>query len=140
MQLRKDFEVSRSRDDAVECTLRDDTLVGLFPDAKTEIIERSGDRRTVRSEYTALGSQGVATFHFDCLMDGSLRFHKVCDGKVWKKLEGVVSFEERGNGTRVSIELDGQTKGLVPEMAIRGPMREQIEQMATALRQRIESA
>ena len=36
--------------------------------------------------------------------------------------------------------MDGRTKALVPEFTIRGAMQEQIEQMATALRRRLEQA
>jgi hypothetical protein len=140
VHLEKQFDVDRSRDDTVACVLRDDTLLELFPDARSEIVERSGDRRTVRSHYHALGREGTATFHFDFLLDGGVRFEKVCDGKVWHRLVGALSFEERGSGTRVRIELDGQTRPLVPEFTIKGAMRDQLEQMARALRQRIEAA
>jgi len=139
VHLEKHFDVKRARDAAVECALADETLIELFPDARTEIVERRGDRRTVRSHYTALGREGTATFHFDVLLDGGVRFEKVCDGRVWRKLAGRVSFEERGSGTRVRIELEGQTRPLVPEFTIRGAMRDQLEQMAAALRRRIEA-
>ena len=36
--------------------------------------------------------------------------------------------------------MDGRTKTLVPEFTIKGPMHDQIEQMAKALKQRIESS
>jgi hypothetical protein len=140
VHLQKQFDVERNRDAAVERVVQDDALLELFPDAKSEIIERSGERRTVRSRYTALGREGVATFHFDFLLDGGVRFEKVCDGRVWRKLVGEVSFEECGSGTRVVVELEGQTKPFVPEFTIKGAMRDQLEQMASALRQRIESA
>ena len=132
--------MNRSRDDAVECVAQDDTLLELFGDARSEIIERAGDRRTVRSRYNALGREGTATFHFDFLLDGGVRFEKVCDGRVWRRLVGEVSFEERGSGTRVVVALEGQTQSFVPEFTIKGAMRDQLEQMASALRQRIESA
>jgi carbon monoxide dehydrogenase subunit G len=140
LRLEKQFDVDRSRDEAVECVVQDATLIELFPDSETEIVESLGDRRTVRSHYRALGREGTATFHFDFLLDGGVRFEKVCDGKVWRRLVGQVSFEERGERTRVRIELDGQTRPLVPEFTIKGAMRDQLEQMARALRQRIESA
>jgi carbon monoxide dehydrogenase subunit G len=140
LRLEKQFDVERSRDDVVECVVQDVTLTELFPDAESEIVESRGDRRTVRSHYRALGREGTATFHFDFLLDGGVRFEKVCDGRVWRRLVGQVSFEERGAGTRVRIELDGQTKSLVPEFTIKGAMRDQLEQMARALRQRIEAA
>ncbi|NNL66325.1 MAG: hypothetical protein HKP30_08790 [Myxococcales bacterium] len=138
MQVDKQFEVARDRDHAVEVIGREETLVALFPEAKTEIVERKGDRVTARIHYAALGREGVATFHFDYLMDGNVRFEKVCDGNVWKQLRGEVSFDEAGSGCRVSIEMEGKTKGLVPEFTIRGPMNEQIDQMAEALQRRIE--
>jgi carbon monoxide dehydrogenase subunit G len=139
MRLEKTFDVRRSRDEAVRILEQDETLTSLFPDSETRIVEKQGDRKTVVSRYRALGREGEATFHFDFLMDGSVRFEKVCDGRVWRELRGEVAFEERGQGTRVSIELEGRTKGFVPEFTIRGPMQEQLEQMATALERRIES-
>ena len=139
MRLRKEFTVGRSRDVAVAVASRDDTLVGLFPDASTEIVERKGARRTAVSHYRALGREGDATFHFDTLPDGNVAFGKVCDGRVWKRLEGMVRFEESGAGTRVVISMDGATKGLVPEFTIKAPMQQQLDQMARALRERIEA-
>ena len=139
MHLEKEFDIRRAREDAVEIALRDETLGGLFPETRTEIVERKGDRRILRSHYPALGHQGVATLPFAALLDGSVRFEKICDGKVWRELKGEVSFEERSGGTRVRIELSGRTKPLVPEFTIKGAMHDQIEQMATALRVCIEA-
>ncbi len=140
MHLQKEFDVTRSRDAAVEVACQEETLLGLFPEARSEIVARDGDRRTVRTHYVALGREGTATFHFTFLLDGDVRFEKVCDGKMWRRLEGSVSFEERGDATRVRIEMDGRTKPLVPEFTIKGAMQDQIDQMATALRERIEDA
>ncbi len=141
MQMEKTFEVSPDRDQSVEVLGRDETLTALFPDSETEIVESSADRKTTRTHYRALGREGVATFHFDFLMDGNVRFHKVCDGNVWKELRGDVLLDETASGgTRVTIEMQGRTKGLVPEFTIRGPMQEQLEQMAAALRRRIEES
>ena len=138
MRLEKNFDVNRSRDEAVEIVSRDETLLSLFPEGETELVARDGDRRTTRTRYTALGREGVATFHFTFLLDGNVRFEKVCDGNVWKQLRGEVSFEERGKRTRVRIELEGSTKAFVPEFTIRGPMKDQIGRMAQAVRTRIE--
>jgi hypothetical protein len=140
MRLRKEFVVARPREVAVEIAARDETLVGLFPDAKTAIVEKKGTRRTAVSRYRALGREGEATFHFDSLPDGNVAFGKVCDGRVWKRLEGTLRFEESGDATRVTIAMEGATKGFVPEFTIKGPMQEQLDQMATALRERIEDA
>jgi hypothetical protein len=68
-----------------------------------------------------------------------VRFEKVCDGRVWRQLAGRVSFEGRGARTRVRIEMEGRTRPLVPELVIRGPLRDQIEKMASALRERLET-
>jgi carbon monoxide dehydrogenase subunit G len=134
MHLSKEFEVSRRREE-VAAKLSDEALLdALFPDAATEVVARSGSRRTVESRYTALGREGVATFHFDYVDNGDVQFAKVCDGRVWRKLVGCVELEAAGDATRVRIELDGNTKALVPEIAIRGPMRDQLDQMTTALK------
>jgi hypothetical protein len=140
VHLEKCFDVKQERDVAVAAVATEDTILTLFSDAKTEIVERDGDRLTVRMHYTALGREGETIFHFTFLLDGGVAFEKVCDGNVWRRLRGTVSFEERGSGTRVQIEMDGATKTLVPELTIRGPMKDQIQQMAAALRERIESA
>jgi hypothetical protein len=139
VRLENQFDVTRSRDGAVELVAREETLPALFPQAKTEIVSRQGGRTTLRAHYRALGRDGTATFHFETLPDGGVRFEKVCDGRVWRELEGSVSFEERGGGTRVHIELRGRTKALVPEIAIRVPMQEQMDQMAAALREILEA-
>jgi len=139
VRLEKNFEVDRPTDFASRIACRDGTLIGLFADAKTEIVEREGDRRTTRTHYHALGREGIATFHFHFLSDGRISFEKVCDGNVWQELSGTVSFKQRGNGTQVTLKMVGRTKTLVPEFAIRAPMRDQIEQMAASLRACIEA-
>ena len=138
MHLEKQFEVKRPREEAVAIAARDETLLGLFPDTKTELIESKGRRRTARTTYTALGREGTATFHFDFRTDGNVDFEKVCDGNVWRELRGTLTFHARSGSTRVRIEMDGRTKSLVPEFTIKGAMRDQIEQMARALRERLE--
>jgi hypothetical protein len=140
LHLEKQFDVACSRDAAVEVVARDETLLGLFPEARTEIVAREGDCTTVRSHYRALGRDGTATFHFTFLLDGDVRFEKVCDGRMWRALTGSLRFEERGGKTRVRIEMDGQTRPFVPEFTVRGAMQEQLDRMASALRDRIENA
>jgi hypothetical protein len=139
MHLEKEFAVRRPRAEAVQIAARDETLLGLFPDTRTEIVERKGRRRTTRSHYTALGRAGTASFHFDFREDGDVDFEKVCDGNVWRELKGALRFRAQGDRTRVCIEMDGRTKALVPEFTIKGAMRDQIEQMAEALRERLEA-
>ncbi len=135
MRLSKSFDVRQPADMAARIAASDETLTQLFADSKTEIVERDGNRRTAQTHYTALGREGVATFHFTIQPDLSIEFEKVCDGNIWRKLQGVVSFCKRGSGTRVSLEMDGRTKTLVPEIAIRAPMKEQLDQMSQALRE-----
>ena len=148
MELSRSFEVDQPADAAARIAASDETLTRLFEGAKTEITERDGNRRTMRTHYTALGREGVATFQFLFSDDGSIQFEKVCDGNVWRKLEGVVSFSELGKGkrkgklaegTRVTLHLTGSTKTLVPEFAIRSPMKEQLDQMTEALRKCLEA-
>ena len=72
MHLEKEFSVKRPRADSARIAARDETLLGLFPDTRTEIVEREGNRRTTESHYTALGRAGVATFHFTFRDDGDV--------------------------------------------------------------------
>ena len=134
MRVEKSFEVPRSRDDVVEALCSDATLLELLP-GESEIVERDGDQRTVRTRYTALGREGVATFDFTFLMDGNIRFQKRCDGRIWRELSGEVAIEERNQGAELRIQMSGRTKSLVPEFTIKQPMEEQVEQMAGALRE-----
>jgi predicted HTH transcriptional regulator len=138
MKLEKTFDVRCARDAAVAAAADEEALLGLFPDAKCEIVSREAGR-TVRTHYRALGQDGTATFHFHFEPNGEVRFEKVCDGRVWRQLEGSVSFAARGARTRVRIEMEGRTKPFVPELAIRGPLRDQLDKMASALRERLEA-
>ena len=139
MELEKRFDVACPRDLAVEIAARDETLTGLFPDSDTEIVDASEGRKTTVTHYTALGRSGTATFHFEFEPGGDVRFEKVCDGNVWRELSGTLRFEESKKGTRVHIAMRGRTRGLVPEFAIKGPMQDQIGEMATALRSQLEA-
>jgi carbon monoxide dehydrogenase subunit G len=134
VRVEKSFEVSRSRDEVVERLCSDETLLELLP-GKSEIVESEGDHRTVRTHYQALGREGVATFDFIFLMDGNIRFQKRCDGRIWRELSGEVAIEERRNGAQLRIQMSGRTKSLIPEFTIKQPMEEQVEQMASALRE-----
>jgi hypothetical protein len=140
VHLEKEFDVDRAPEEAWRCVACDDTLLTLFPETRTEIVESSGERRTLRSHYTALGQPGTATFHFTYVPEQEVRFEKVCDGRVWRELTGSVSFRRRGERTRVRIAMDGRTKPLVPEFTIKGAMKDQLDQMARALRQRLRGA
>lgn len=140
MHLEKEFDVAQEPEAAYRSVARDETLLTLFPETRTEIVDSRGERRTLRSHYRALGQEGVATFHFTFVPEGEVRFEKVCDGRVWRELKGRVTFRMRGKKTRVRIEMDGRTKPLVPEFTIKGAMKDQLEQMARALREQLRDA
>jgi carbon monoxide dehydrogenase subunit G len=140
MRLTKDFEVSRARADAAAVLADERTILSLFDGAKTEVVKRDGNKLTTHSKFRALGRDTDATFHFTFAADGNVRFEKVCDGNVWKKLEGKISFEERGARTRVRFEMEGATRAFVPEFTIKLPLEQQLESMARALRAKIEKA
>ena len=138
MHLEKQFDVERPREESADIVGRSETLISLFPESKTEIVAEDGNRKTTRTHYTALGREGTATFHFDFKKDGDIAFEKVCDGNVWKKLSGKLTLRAKGGGTRVRLQMEGKTKGLVPEFTIKGAMRDQLDQMAEALRRQLE--
>jgi hypothetical protein len=139
MKLTKEFDVTATRARASEVLAEDVTLTSLFPDTKTSIVARSARRRTTKSVYKLLGQEGEATFHFDAQDDGGVAFAKVCDGRLWKELSGRVTLQERGPKLRVRIEMEGKTKAFVPEFTIKTPLQKQLDDMATALRQRMEN-
>ena len=140
MRLTKEFEVARPRDAAAAVLADEGTILSLFADAKTEIVGRDGNKLTTHSKFRALGRDSDATFHFTFGSDGNVRFEKVCDGNVWKKLEGKITFEARGANTRVRFVMEGATKGFLPEFTIKLPLEQQLDGMARALRTRIEKA
>ena len=139
MKLSKEFDVGASRERACQVLAEDETLTSLFPGTVTEVVARKGKRRTAKSHYKLLGQDGEATFHFDAQPDGSVKFEKVCDGRIWKELTGSVTLAERGQKLRVRIDLEGRTKTFVPEFTIKAPLQKQIDDMARALRKRMES-
>lgn len=137
MHIDTRFDVDATPEACRRAFDEDDMLRALFPDTRTEVVERSSVRKTIVTEYSALGQQGEATFHFELDDDRAVRFAKVCNGRVWKKLAGQVRFDSKGAGTRVTISMDGRTKGLVPEFTIRAPLKDQLEQMAGALQRHL---
>ena len=133
MQLETSFAIDKTRDEVVEILFLDETLIALLP-GRSKITDRAGDRKTTSTQYTALGRNGTAIFHFRFLMDGRIRFEKECDGVVWAELSGEVRVEDQVPATRVWISMEGRTKPMVPEFAIKTPMEEQLLQMSEALR------
>ncbi len=137
MQIATEFVVSRQRDAVAKVFQEDATFESLFPD--TRITQSSGGVRHTTTSYSALGQSREIRFIFETESDGNVRFEKICDGNVWRSLEGQVRLEEEGpDRTRVELRMEGRTRAFVPELTIRGPMREQLEQMAASLRERLE--
>ena len=137
MQFEKEFVVDRDRK-TVAADLDDDrTFSALFPETR---VSRRGERvRETCTPFRALGQSREVRFVFETLPNGNVRFAKICDGNVWRSLEGEIRLEEQDAArTRVVLRMDGRTRAFVPEITIRGPMRDQIEQMATALRRQFE--
>ena len=137
MKLHKEFVLARPRAEVARALEDDETLCKLFPG--TRIESRSGGVRETVTPYSALGQSREIRFLFQTLPDGDLRFEKICDGNVWKALDGKIRLEaidERMTSVRISME--GSTRAFVPELTIRSPMRDQIEQMARSLRLELE--
>ncbi len=139
MKLEKEFVVSRPRDAVAKVFDQDATYAALFPN--TRLVSSKGGTRETSTAYSALGQSRDLRFVFDTRSDGNVRFEKICDGNVWRSLDGEVVLSASGaDRTRVLLRMEGRTRAFVPELAIRGPLREQLEQMAKALEDRIESA
>lgn len=138
MHLEKEFSVARPRDEVARAIDSDETIAALIPN--TRVTARSGARRETLTQVALAGVERELRFVFETRPDGNLRFSKVCDGRIWRSLEGEIRFEEQGGRTRVRLSLDGRTKTLVPELAISGPMKSQLDDMLEALRKRIDAA
>lgn len=137
MKLEKEFVVPRARSAVAQVFDQDETYASLFPD--TRLASSQGGTRETATRYSALGQSREIRFVFRTQADGNVRFEKICDGNVWRSLDGEVVLSPVGaDRTRVLLRMEGRTRAFVPELAIRGPMREQLEQMAQALRDRIE--
>ena len=127
--------VSRSRDAVAALLDDDDAIASLFPDTKVESV---GDGVRETRTPAPVGSREVR-FVWRTQPDGNLAFEKVCDGNVWRSLQGEVRLESVDAGTtRVRLHLEGRTRILVPELTIRAPLRAQIREMSAALQSRIE--
>jgi carbon monoxide dehydrogenase subunit G len=139
MHLEKEFSVARARDEVARAVDDDETIAALIPN--TRVTGRSGARRETTTQVTLAGVERELRFVFETRPDGNLRFSKVCDGRIWRSLEGEIRFEDQGGSrTRVRLSMDGRTKALVPELAISGPMKSQLDEMVEALRKRIDAA
>ena len=139
MHFEREFTVRRSRAEVAALLDRDETIESLLPN--TTISTREDGTREARTP-SPLGQSRDIRFLFRRHADGSgLRFEKICDGNIWRSLDGEVRLEGlQGDLTRVQLRMEGRARALVPELTIRSPMRDQIEQMTKALRARLEGA
>jgi carbon monoxide dehydrogenase subunit G len=139
MKIEKEFVVPLPRDEVARALDDDAVFESLFPDTRiTASVD--GMRETITS-FSALGQTREIRFTFRTLSDGNVRFSKICDGNVWRSLEGEVRLEpSAGDSTRVVLRMEGRTRALVPELTIRGPMRDQLDQMVDSLRSRLGNA
>jgi carbon monoxide dehydrogenase subunit G len=138
MHLEKEFTVERDRAEVARNLDANETFVALFPD--TEITRQAGSLRETLTRVSIGGIAKELRFVFETGSDGNIDFHKVCDGKIWKELKGRIRLDVEGAGTRVRVSMDGRTRALVPEVAISGQMKSQLDDMVGALQDRIRSA
>jgi hypothetical protein len=139
MHLEKEFSVARARDEVARLIDSDETIAALIPN--TRVTSKGPAKRETLTRVSVAGVERELRFVFETRPDGNLRFSKICDGRIWRSLEGEISFSDQGGArTRVRLSLDGRTRALVPELAISGPMRSQLDEMLEALRKRIDAA
>jgi carbon monoxide dehydrogenase subunit G len=139
MEIEKEFLVERSREEIAARLDDDESFAALFPDTSVERIDES--TRETRTPYPGPGKARDIRFIFRTRPDGDVDFEKVCDGNVWRSLVGQVKLEALDEEmTQVILRMEGRTRAFVPEITIRIPMREQIDQMAKALRARLEES
>ncbi len=138
MKIDQEFLVGRSRDEVARSLDRDETFAALFPD--TSVRSLGEHARETQTPYPGPGRARDIRFVFRTASDGNVRFEKICDGNIWRSLEGEVRLEPVDDRmTRVVLTMEGRTRAFVPELTIRAPMREQIGQMAKALRSILET-
>jgi hypothetical protein len=139
MKFENEFVVRRPLQACASVLASDATITSLFPD--TEIVSNAGGVRETRTRVSALGTESIVRFKFKGRPDGGMRFEKICDGKIWRALEGNISLAAVSDATtRVLIAMEGSTRALVPEFTIKGPMKDQLQQMTRALRARMDQA
>ena len=138
MHLEKDFSVAKARQEVAQALDDDATFETLFPD--TSVASRGGGVRETTTQVALAGVSRELRFVFETAPDGNIHFHKICDGNIWRSLEGDIQLESLGTDrTRVSVSMEGKTRAFVPERAISGQMKKQLNDMVDALQTRIES-
>ncbi len=138
MHLEKEFSVDVERDQVARILDDDQLYTTLLP--RTEITRSDGGVRETLTRVQVAGTETKLRFVFQTGTNGNVRFHKICEGSVWRKLEGEIRLRPVGGGTRVSVSLDGRTRALVPELPLKGGVRSKLEEIASTLQDRIEEA
>lgn len=124
------------RDEVARSLDRDSTFEALFPN--TRVTDRGGGVRETVTRVSLAGAARDLRFVFEVDPLGNVHFRKVCDGKIWRSLDGEIRLDALdGSSTRVTVLMDGESRALVPERAISGPMRSQLDEMVEALRARV---
>ena len=132
MNLEREFPLECSRQEIVDALRSDEVLANIFPDTRIQ-AGADGTRETFTRD-NALGQQKELHMIFHTEDSGDLCFEKVCDGSVWRSLDGRIELEAlEYQVTNVRIAMKGRTRPLVPELTIRGPMESQLDQMADSL-------
>jgi carbon monoxide dehydrogenase subunit G len=138
MHLEREFSIGRPLAEVARALDSDETIAALIPN--TRVTGTGAGRRETLTQVSVGGVQRELRFVFENRPDGSVRFSKICDGRIWRSLEGEIRFEAQGESrTRVRLSMDGRTRALVPELAISGPMRSQLDEMVEALRKRVDA-
>lgn len=136
MHLKKDFSVDVERDQVAKQLDDDQLYATLLPN--TEVIRKDDGLRETVTRVRVGSKETMLRFVFHSGSNGNVRFHKICEGSVWRSLEGEIRLESEGSGTRVRLSMDGRTRALVPELPLRGTLRSKFEEIANTLRDRIE--
>ncbi|MCE2391890.1 MAG: hypothetical protein J4G09_10475 [Proteobacteria bacterium] len=138
MHLEREFSVPAPRDAVARALDRDSTFEGLFPD--TRVSNRGGGVRETVTRVALAGSSRDLRFVFEVDPLGNVHFRKICDGRIWRSLDGEIRLDALGDSsTRVTVCMDGKSRALVPERALSGPLRSQLDEMVESLRKRVAS-
>jgi hypothetical protein len=136
VHIEKAFAVALPRDSVIRQLDSDATLQALFPD--TRVTSRQGGVRETCTRVSLPGVSREVRFVFETRPDGNVRFRKICDGHVWRALDGEIRLEALDAArTRVVVSMQGRTRALIPELAISGQLRSQLDKMVESLRDRM---
>ena len=137
MKFDQEFVIRRPAQEVFDIINSDDTIQSLFPD--TEIVSNQGGTRETLTHFSEMGVTRDIRFTFRTRPDLSVAFEKICDGNIWRSLHGDIKVLSSGPDlTRVQLTMKGATRALIPEFTIKGPLRDQLDQMTKSLRAQLE--